>query len=56
MSESTDQFKRKPRRKSERGRTLTVSAEQKAAYEALLREKESREAYAKHLPADPKPR
>jgi hypothetical protein len=56
MSETTDQFKRQPRRKAERGRTLTVSAEQKAAYEKLLREKEEREAYAKHLPADQKPR
>ncbi|ACL59493.1 hypothetical protein [Methylobacterium nodulans] len=56
MSETTDQFKRKPRRKPERGRRLTVSAEQKAAYEALLREKEQREAYTKHLPADAKPR
>ncbi|ACA17042.1 hypothetical protein M446_2603 [Methylobacterium sp. 4-46] len=51
-----DQFKRQPRRKAEKGRVLTVSAEQKAAYEALMREKEEREAYAKHLPGDLKPR
>ncbi|GJD49357.1 hypothetical protein OPKNFCMD_2087 [Methylobacterium crusticola] len=56
MSESTDRFKRAPRRKGERARTLTVSPEAKAAYEKILREKEEREAYAKHLPADPKPR
>ncbi|MGY2047756.1 hypothetical protein [Methylobacterium sp. JK268] len=56
MTTSDDQFKRKPRRKAERARVLTVSAEQKAAYEALLREKEEREAYAKHLPQDQKVR
>ncbi|WP_298956908.1 hypothetical protein [uncultured Methylobacterium sp.] len=53
-SDTTDRFRRAPRRKSERGRTVTVSAETKAAYEAILREKEEREAYARNLPADPK--
>ncbi|MEH3147195.1 MAG: hypothetical protein PGN34_17995 [Methylobacterium frigidaeris] len=53
-SDTTDRFRRAPRRKSERGRTVTVSAEAKAAYEAILREKEEREAYARNLPADPK--
>ncbi|WP_167858567.1 hypothetical protein [Methylobacterium nonmethylotrophicum] len=56
MSESTDRFKRAPKRKTSQARTLTVSAEAKAAYEKLIREKEEREAYARNLPADQKVR
>ncbi|WP_167350105.1 hypothetical protein [Methylobacterium platani] len=56
MSEATDRFKRAPKRKPAQARTLTVSAEAKAAYEKLIREKEEREAYARNLPADQRPR
>lgn len=56
MSESTDRFKRAPKRKTAQARTLTVSPEAKAAYEKLIREKEERESYARNLPADQRPR
>ncbi len=56
MSESTDRFKRASKRKAAQARTLTVSPEAKAAYEKLIREKEEREAYARNLPADQRPR
>lgn len=55
MGEPTDQFKRAPRRKAERGKRVAVSEEAKKAYADLLKERESKEqAYGQHLPADMK--
>jgi hypothetical protein len=57
MSEPADQFKRAPKRKRSPGKSVAVSAEAKQAYEEVLRQREEREkSYARHLPADAKPR
>lgn len=54
MNEPTDQFKRTPRRKGDRGRSVTISDDAKRAYAELMHEREKRENdYAKHLPATP---
>ena len=57
MSETTNQFKKKPRRVGDKGRRVTVSAEAKAAYEAEIKAREERETtYLRHLPGpDNKP-
>ncbi len=57
MDEAQNQFKRAPRRKAARGRTVTLSAEVKQAYADLLQERHKREIeYGRHLPADDKRR
>jgi hypothetical protein len=57
MPEPTDQFKKAPRRKSEKGKRVVVSAEAKQAYAALIEERTKRElAYGRHLPGNDKPR
>jgi hypothetical protein len=52
MGEPNDTFKRTPKRKALRGKSVAVSAETKAAYEALIRESEEREKMTRHLPPD----
>lgn len=49
-----NQFKKQPRRKSERGRAVAISPEMRKAYEDEIREKAEREAYLRHLPSDRK--
>ena len=57
MPESTDQFKRAPKRKPSRGKHVTMSAEDKAAYAKLIEERVAREkSYAQHLPGNDKGR
>ncbi len=53
MSEPADQFKRAPRRKSDRGKRVRVSDEAKQLYADLMRDREKRQDDAKHLPAWP---
>ena len=53
MSEPADQFKRAPRRKADRGRKVSVSAETKQLYADMMQDRAKREEYAKHLPATP---
>jgi hypothetical protein len=51
MGEHPDQFKKTRRRKGDRGKTVTVSAEAKQAYLDIIRERDQREAtYAQFLP------
>ena len=47
-------FKKAPRRVSQKGKRVVVSAEAKRAYEALIREKDERAAADRHLPPDMK--
>lgn len=57
MPESTDQFKRAPKRKPSRGKHVTMSVEDKAAYAKLIEERVAREkSYAQHLPGNDKGR
>lgn len=54
MTESSNQFKKAPKRKKEKARSVSVSPEMRQAYAELIKQKEEREDYAKHLPADGK--
>jgi hypothetical protein len=52
MAETTNQFKKAPKRKKEKARSVTVSPEMRRAYADLIKQKEEREEYAKHLPSE----
>ena len=52
MNDAPDTFKKAPKRKAVRGKHVAVSSETKAAYEAIIREKEERELRDRHLPPD----
>ncbi len=53
MSEPPDQFKRAPKRKAARARSVTMSPEARRAYEDMMRERDEREkSYNRHLPPD----
>ncbi len=57
MPEPSDQFKRAPKRKAAKGKHVSMSAEDKAAYAKLIEERVAREqAYGRHLPGTDKPR
>ena len=57
MPEPADQYKRTPRRKSAKGKHVTLSAEAKKAYAELIEERVKREeAYGRHLPGTDKAR
>jgi hypothetical protein len=57
MPESSDQFKRAPKRKPSKGKHVALSAEAKAAYAKLIEERVEREkAYGRHLPGTDKAR
>lgn len=56
MTETSNQFKKAPKRKKEKARVVSVSPEMRQAYADLIKERESREAYTKHLPANDKAR
>ena len=57
LSDANDQFRKAPRRKGDRGRTVKVSAETKQAYADLINERlKSHDQYGKHLPATPSKR
>ncbi len=49
-----NQFKKQPRRKTERGRSVAISPEMRQAYEDEIKAKAEREAYLQHLPSDRK--
>ena len=54
MAETGNTFKKAPKRKGDKGRRVAVSAETRAAYEAIIKERQEREeTYARHLPSDP---
>jgi hypothetical protein len=53
MTDTSDRFKPKDRRKASRVKHISVSAEAKKAYEAVVEERDERErTYAKHLAPD----
>ncbi|KQO45882.1 hypothetical protein ASF34_03740 [Methylobacterium sp. Leaf106] len=52
MNETANQFKKAPKRKKEKARSVSVSPEMRQAYADLIKEREEREAYAQHLPAE----
>ena len=53
MPESTEQFKRAPKRKASKGKRVAMSSEDKAAYAKLIEERIAREkTYAQHLPGN----
>lgn len=50
MSETNKTFKKAPKRKAEKARTVTVSPEMRQAYADLITEKATKqEAYGRHL-------
>ena len=54
MSESSNTFKKSPKRKGDKGRRVTVSPEMKQAYADLItKRQEQEESYKRHLPQDP---
>ena len=57
MPESSDQFKRAPKRKPSKGKHVAMSEDAKAAYAKLIEERVEREkAYGRHLPGTDKAR
>lgn len=52
MADTT--YKKAPKRVTAKGRRVIASPEAKKAYEAIIREKEEREATNRHLPPDMK--
>ncbi|MDP4024763.1 hypothetical protein Q8W71_19215 [Methylobacterium sp. NEAU 140] len=54
MAEERDTFKKAPKRKPNRGKSVAVSPEMRQAYADLIRERqEKQETYGRHLPSDP---
>ncbi len=53
MSEPPDQFKRAPKRKPAKARSVTMTPDARRALEEMMRERDEREkAYNRHLPPD----
>jgi len=53
MSGSDNTFKRAPKRKPLKGKSVTVSPEMRQAYADLIKERESKQdTYARHLPQE----
>jgi hypothetical protein len=53
MAETGDTFKKAPKRKPSKGKSIAVSPEMRQAYADLIRQKaEKEEAYGRHLPQE----
>jgi hypothetical protein len=53
MAETGDSFKKAPKRKPSKGKSIAVSPEMRQAYADLIREKSQKEeTYGRHLPGD----
>ncbi|MGH1590705.1 hypothetical protein ACRBEV_23060 [Methylobacterium phyllosphaerae] len=53
MSETSNTFKKAPKRKPVKGKSISVSPEMRQAYADLIQERaEKQEAYGRHLPQD----
>jgi hypothetical protein len=53
MSDASNTFKKAPKRKPAKGKSVSVSPEMRQAYADLIRERaEKQEAYGRHLPQD----
>ncbi|GJE76861.1 MULTISPECIES: hypothetical protein [Methylorubrum] len=54
MAEPSDTFKKAPKRKPAKGKSVAVSPEMRQAYADLIKEREAKqETYGRHLPQDP---
>ncbi|WP_342152428.1 hypothetical protein [Methylorubrum sp. SB2] len=54
MADTSDTFKKAPKRKPSKGKSVAVSPEMRQAYADLIKERESKqETYGRHLPQDP---
>ncbi|WP_336489138.1 hypothetical protein [Methylobacterium nigriterrae] len=54
MSDPSTTFKKAPKRKPMRGKSVSVSPEMRQAYTDLIKEREKKEeTYGRHLPQDP---
>ncbi|MCJ2026270.1 hypothetical protein [Methylobacterium sp. J-067] len=53
MSEIGDTFKKAPKRKPSKGKSISVSPEMREAYAEMIRQRaEKEEVYGRHLPQD----
>jgi hypothetical protein len=52
MTETANQFKKAPKRKKEKTRSVSVSPEMRQVYADLIKDREAKENYNKHLPAN----
>ncbi|MEH3117438.1 MAG: hypothetical protein PGN25_07485 [Methylorubrum populi] len=53
MAETSDTFKKAPKRKPSKGKSVAVSPEMRQAYADLIRQREEKEqAYGRHLRQD----
>ena len=52
MSKQPEQFKKAPKRSAVKGKRVVMSAEAKAAYEAMIREADEKAKMTRHLPPD----
>lgn len=53
MSETAETFKKAPKRKPSKGKSIAVSPEMREAYAEMIRQRaEKEEAYGRHLPQD----
>ncbi|MBB5760617.1 hypothetical protein ABEV34_06225 [Methylorubrum rhodesianum] len=53
MADTSDTFKKAPKRKPSKGKSVSVSPEMRQAYADLIREREEKEqAYGRHLRKD----
>ncbi|MEE7448337.1 hypothetical protein MRF4_11190 [Methylobacterium radiotolerans] len=53
MSDTSNTFKKAPKRKAAKGKSISVSPEMRQAYADLIQERaEKQEAYGRHLPQD----
>jgi hypothetical protein len=53
MAETGDSFKKAPKRKPSKGKSIAVSPEMREAYAEMIRQRaEKEEVYGRHLPQD----
>ncbi len=53
MTDASNTFKKAPKRKAAKGKSVSVSPEMRQAYADLIRERaEKQEVYGRHLPQD----
>lgn len=54
MNDSNSTFKKAPKRKPTKGKSIKVSPEARQAYADLIQERaDKQETYGRHLPSDP---
>ncbi|GJE26389.1 hypothetical protein [Methylobacterium organophilum] len=54
MAETSDTFKKAPKRKPAKGKNIAVSPEMRQAYADMIKQhQDKQETYGRHLPQDP---